>query len=91
MRKRRRKWRVKRLAEGALDGESVEQDFDQFLEDLEEDEASRQHVNIYKKTTPPPSCADDDDEETDVPTISIEEMLDDLHIDDEEMPEAATE
>ncbi|KAL8594961.1 hypothetical protein ACOMHN_038758 [Nucella lapillus] len=77
-RSRRRNWKLRRMAEG-LDTESVERDYTEFLEDLEEDPEMRQGVNIYKdgsKVTVEMSEAEDDD----APTISLQEMLDDLHL-----------
>ncbi|OXB70853.1 UNVERIFIED_CONTAM: hypothetical protein H355_013489 [Colinus virginianus] len=48
-----------------------------FLEDLEEDEAIRKNVNIYRNVDIPVESDTDDDG---APRISLAEMLDDLHI-----------
>ncbi|XP_070208147.1 60S ribosomal export protein NMD3-like [Littorina saxatilis] len=77
-RSRRRKWKLQRMADG-LDTESVEKDYTEFLEDLEEDPEMRQHVNIYKDASKVSVEAEETDEEG-APTISLQEMLDDLHI-----------
>lgn len=61
-----------------------------FLDDLEEDPQLRQHVNVYHdpvkqaalNTAPP--VTDEDDVEPDAPTISLEEMLDELNIEEKE-------
>ncbi|XP_012871596.1 PREDICTED: 60S ribosomal export protein NMD3 [Dipodomys ordii] len=51
--------------------------YQDFLEDLEEDEAIRKNVNIYRDATIPVE-SDTDDEGA--PRISLAEMLEDLHI-----------
>ncbi|GIY94131.1 60S ribosomal export protein NMD3, partial [Caerostris extrusa] len=49
-RRRRRKWKLKHLdIDAETDTTSVIEDFDDFLEDLEEDVEYRQNVNIYKE------------------------------------------
>jgi nonsense-mediated mRNA decay protein 3 len=80
-RARKRKWTLKRLDgdTAAEDGESVIRDYNDFLEDLEEDPAYRQNVNIYKGTGG--ACMPVDTDETDdedFPRVSLAEMLDDL-------------
>ncbi|XP_076457169.1 60S ribosomal export protein NMD3-like [Babylonia areolata] len=75
---RRRNWKLQRMAD-TMDSESVQKDYTEFLEDLEEDPEMRQNVNIYKdssKVTVEATETDDDD----APTISLQEMLDDLHL-----------
>ncbi|GFR91110.1 60S ribosomal export protein NMD3 [Elysia marginata] len=76
---RRRKWRLERF-DGAdeLDTESVTRDYNDFLDDLEEDQAIRENVNIYKDPTKLSVEEDTDDEGA--PQISLQEMLEDLHI-----------
>lgn len=64
-------------------------DYNQFLEDLEEDPQLRQNVNIYKderKLGAMPVDADDMLDPT-VPRITLEEMLDDLVLYDDNMGE----
>ncbi|XP_078331539.1 60S ribosomal export protein NMD3-like [Crassostrea virginica] len=63
---------------------SNDRDYTYFLEDLEEDQTTRQHVNIYKDQS---KIAVDttDTEDEDLPQISLQEMLDDLHIADDPM------
>lgn len=56
------------------------------MDDLEEDPAYRQNVNIFRdhsKIIP----VDSNDTDTELPCITLEEMLDDLHIEDVEMGE----
>ncbi|XP_044523643.1 60S ribosomal export protein NMD3 [Gracilinanus agilis] len=77
-RQRRRNWKLKELDR---DRETMDTDderqYQDFLEDLEEDEAIRKNVNIYKASTIPVE-SDTDDEGA--PRISLAEMLEDLHI-----------
>jgi len=77
---RRRKWKLERF-EGAqeLDTESVNRDYNDFLEDLEEDQAIRDNVNIYKDNTKITVEIEETDDEG-LPQISLQEMLEDLTI-----------
>jgi len=91
LRRKRRNWKLKRLNDQLMDTESLQNDYNEFLEDLEEDPLTRQHVNIYKDKNPPiPVEAEQKAgaESDETPQISLQEMLDDLHLEDEEMPEA---
>ncbi|XP_078331143.1 60S ribosomal export protein NMD3-like [Crassostrea virginica] len=67
-----------------METDSNDRDYTDFLEDLEEDQTTRQHVNIYKDQS---KIAVDttDTEDEDLPQISLQEMLDDLHIADDPM------
>lgn len=76
----KRKWKLKHL----INGEENTRDYVEFLEDLEEDDVYRQHVNIYKDNKKVIVEKSDTDDE-DLPQISLQEMLDDLHIDEEDM------
>ncbi|XP_021568659.1 60S ribosomal export protein NMD3 isoform X4 [Carlito syrichta] len=77
-RQRRRNWKLKELAR---DRENMDTDderqYQDFLEDLEEDEAIRKNINIYRDPAIPVE-SDTDDEGA--PRISLAEMLEDLHI-----------
>ncbi|EMP32714.1 60S ribosomal export protein NMD3, partial [Chelonia mydas] len=77
-RQRRRNWKLKELER---DREGMDTDderqYQDFLEDLEEDEAIRRNVNIYKDSRIPVE-SDTDDEGA--PRISLAEMLEELHI-----------
>ncbi|XP_048362028.1 60S ribosomal export protein NMD3 [Sphaerodactylus townsendi] len=77
-RQRRRNWKLKELER---DREGMDTDderqYQDFLEDLEEDEAIRKNVNIFKNPVIPVE-SDTDDEG--VPRISLAEMLEDLQI-----------
>merc|ERR1711953_1267004 len=80
LRNRRRRWRLKRM-EGLphMETESCNNEYVGFMEDIEEDPAMRQFINIYKdkeRNVP----VDEDDEAPDLPQVTLAEMLDDLDI-----------
>ena len=59
-----------------------EQEYEQFLMDLEEDADMRHEVNIYKdKTAAAPILSGD--VEPDAPVIPLEEMLEEMNLDEE--------
>lgn len=66
-------------------------DYAQFLDDLEEDPQLRLNVNIFKdaaRQQQPQMAVDVDDmDDPGVPRITLEEMLDDLVLDDDDMGE----
>jgi len=76
LRRKRRNWKLKELP--------IEKsnDYDEFLDDLEEDKDLRSGVNIYKD---PSKVAVGAGDAADYPTVGLEEMLEDLHMDDAEM------
>lgn len=79
-RSRNRNWKLKELVPKDNDDKSsATNDYEEFLEDLEEDSEFRQNVNIYKKRQQNVTETTDDD---DIPVIALEEMLDDLEIRD---------
>jgi len=83
-RNRKRKWKLQHInpeTEGAA--ETQERDYQDFLEDLEEDPTTRQHVNIYRDREKMAVDLDDTDDE-DVPRITLQEMLEDMQLDDME-------
>ena len=82
VRNRRRKWKLRHLDAEGMDVTSVNRDYTDFLEDLEEDETFRQNINIYKNPAKMAVQVEDADEES--PQITLQEMLDDLHIGDED-------
>jgi len=63
-------------------------DYLEFLDDLEEDPAYRQNVNIFRDKSKQQIAVDVDDlgDET-IPHITLDEMLDDLNLEDVEMSE----
>jgi len=79
-RNRKRQWKLRRLR---IDGESsgsVDGEFMDFMEDLEEDQDIRQNVNIYADKE---KVVEDDEDDEDLPKVSLQEMLEDLNVDDE--------
>lgn len=62
-------------------------DYDDFMEDLEEDEDLRRDVRVYRDSKK--AIVDDSNDGLDlnIPEIGLEEMLDDLVIEDVEMDE----
>ncbi|XP_069474573.1 60S ribosomal export protein NMD3 isoform X2 [Ambystoma mexicanum] len=77
-RQRRRNWKLKEMDK---DKEGMDTDderqYQEFLEDLEEDESIRKNVNIYKDTN---ILVESDTDEEGAPRISLAEMIEDLHI-----------
>ncbi|XP_044728459.1 60S ribosomal export protein NMD3 [Chrysoperla carnea] len=91
-RRRHRNWKLKHMTDVdlGLHEESDNDDYNAFLDDLEEDPSLRQNVAIYKNPRAEPMIPVDGDDDTldpSAPRITLEEMLDDLHIDDVEMAE----
>uniref|UniRef100_A0A4W4FMS6 60S ribosomal export protein NMD3 n=1 Tax=Electrophorus electricus TaxID=8005 RepID=A0A4W4FMS6_ELEEL len=78
---KRRNWKLKELARDkeGLDTDD-ERQYQDFLEDLEEDEALRKNVNIFRDASKIPVESDTDDEG--VPRVSLAEMLEDLSLSD---------
>lgn len=69
----------------------VYREYNEFLDDLEEDQQLRQHVNIYKDSSKQQMPVDVNDmEDPSMPIITLDEMLDDLVLEegaDDEMGE----
>lgn len=57
------------------------------MDDLEEDPQLRQHVNIFKDSSKAIPVDINDGIDPSVPRITLEEMLDDLVLDDDDMGE----
>ena len=83
VRNRKRKWKLKHMDNLGLETGSVtssgNNDYNDFLEDLEEDPDLRQNINVYKDANKMKVQVEDSDTE-DCPQITLEEMLDDLVI-----------
>ncbi|CAH0482201.1 unnamed protein product [Peronospora belbahrii] len=84
--KRARNWKLKKM-EGVNQVDSVcktdllkvEQDYEQFLDDLEEDKEMRSQINLYKdetKQTTETNAMEEDD--VAAPTVELHELLDDM-------------
>ncbi|XP_057300825.1 LOW QUALITY PROTEIN: 60S ribosomal export protein NMD3-like [Hydractinia symbiolongicarpus] len=77
-RSRKRNWKLKSLPME----KAHKDDYDEFLEDLEEDREYRSVINIYRDRAKVNASESDIE---DAPTVGLEEMLDDLQIEDQEM------
>lgn len=83
-RRRMRKWKLKHLTEDVGSSSDIGNDYNEFLEDLEEDADMRQKVNIFKDIKKQQMAVDINDmEDPTLPQITLEEMLDDLVLDDD--------
>jgi nonsense-mediated mRNA decay protein 3 len=82
VRNRRRKWRLKHLEELHKEGGSVgsaNQDYTDFLDDLEEDPDLRRNVNIFKDAKKMLAVEESSEDEA-IPHITLAEMMDDMAI-----------
>ncbi|XP_008556831.1 60S ribosomal export protein NMD3 [Microplitis demolitor] len=86
-RRRARVWKLKHLAEGSMATDNEE--YNEFLEELEENPETRQNVNIYKDSRKViPVDSNDLALDPSIPQITLEEMMDDLVIvEDSDMTE----
>lgn len=87
IRHRRRQWKLKHLEvdDAASMDSTIERDYTEFLEDLEEDPVLRQNVNVYKdtkKTQESSTANNDDGDDGDLPRIELDEMLADMTMED---------
>lgn len=91
-----RNWRLKELphkeegeARTRAEEEALQADLDRFMEDIEEDPELRAGINVYKKESMGMDVDDQDGEDAMgdeglLPQISLEELLEDLNINDNE-------
>ncbi|KAF9577691.1 hypothetical protein BGW38_006935, partial [Lunasporangiospora selenospora] len=90
-----RNWELRQLhkeeedmAPRKQDKERIEQDYELFLRDLEEDPELRSTINLYKSNQPKKeadmamSDNESDFEEEDFPEVQLDELLDSLKLDD---------
>eukprot|EP00940_MAST-03C_sp_MAST-3C-sp2_P002464 g2464.t1 len=96
MKKRTRKWKLKRMetSDGVNNRPSTNQtrDLESFMQDLEENKDMRTRVNLYKNKHYDHTNASnlakeegsDDDVEDDFPEIELDELLDELTLADED-------
>jgi len=81
LRNRRRKWRLKHVDGLHSGGSQSDNEYMDFLEDLEEDPELRQNVNVYIDRNKIAVDENDSSSECgDIPKISLAEMLDELTI-----------
>ena len=85
LRNRKRKWRLKHM-DGLHENDTASQndEYEAFLEDLEEDPELRQNVNVYRDQRKMAAARDGTESESgdDFPQISLAEMLDELALGD---------
>ncbi|CAF1114680.1 unnamed protein product [Rotaria sp. Silwood1] len=86
VRNRRRQWKLKHLdvEDAGSVNSTIERDYTEFLEDLEEDPVLRQNINVYRdeKKLQETSNKIDDATEEDLPHIELNEMLADMTMED---------
>ncbi|CAI4226663.1 unnamed protein product [Auanema sp. JU1783] len=84
----KRRWKLKRLViDGNIVGnetESVADEFQTFMEDIEDDALMREKINIYKDASKQVRCEETDDDEPLPEGPTIEEMLEDFTLNDRE-------
>ncbi|KAI5646392.1 NMD3 family domain-containing protein [Phthorimaea operculella] len=86
-RRRARNWKLKHMAEELHEGlSSSNEDYNDFLDDLEEDPTFRQNINIFRDPSKQVPVSVDDIDPS-LPRITLAEMLDDLVIEDVDMTE----
>jgi nonsense-mediated mRNA decay protein 3 len=62
--------------------DAAEQDYHEFLEDLEEDKNYRKNINIFYNPSLQTVALEDGDVSEDVPRVGLEEMLREMRISD---------
>ncbi|XP_020281417.1 60S ribosomal export protein NMD3 [Pseudomyrmex gracilis] len=85
-RRRARMWKLKHLVDEVVSMSTENNEYNEFLEELEEDPEMRQNVNIFRDSSKQ-IPVDTDEIDPTIPQITLEEMLDDLVIEDTEMTE----
>ncbi|XP_003402047.1 60S ribosomal export protein NMD3 [Bombus affinis] len=85
-RRRMRDWKLKHMIQDKDNMVTDNNDYYEFLEDLEEDPEMRQHINIYKDSRKLIPVDTNELSDPNCPQITLEEMLDDLAFDDIEVP-----
>ncbi|XP_033312268.1 60S ribosomal export protein NMD3 [Bombus bifarius] len=84
-RRRMRDWKLKHMIQDKDNMITDNNDYYEFLEDLEEDPEMRQHINIYKDSRKLIPVDTNELSDPNCPQITLEEMLDDLAFDDIEV------
>ncbi|KOC66748.1 60S ribosomal export protein NMD3 [Habropoda laboriosa] len=85
VRHRMRAWKLNHMLKNTDSMATDNNDYYEFLEDIEEDPEMRQNINIFRdrmKVIP----VDTNESDPNFPCITLEEMLDDLTVDDIEVP-----
>ncbi|CAD5212336.1 unnamed protein product [Bursaphelenchus xylophilus] len=87
LRHRKRNWKLKRLIDQG-DSASVENEFQRFIEDLEEDEHLREKVNLYRDPTKK-LAPESEIDPADIPEgTQLADLLEEMDIADVEMAES---
>lgn len=84
--RRARMWKLKHIAPDIVEMGVESNDYNEFLDELEEDLELRQNINIFRdggKQIP----VEANEIDLSMPRITLEEMLEDLVIEDAEMPQ----
>ncbi|XP_034941152.1 60S ribosomal export protein NMD3 [Chelonus insularis] len=85
-RRRVRVWKLKHLADESMSMNTENNEYNEFLDELEENPEMRQNINIFRDPTKQ-IPVDTNEVDPNMPQISLEEMLDDLVIEDDDMAE----
>ncbi|CAD1475981.1 unnamed protein product, partial [Heterotrigona itama] len=85
-RRRMRAWKLKHMIQETDSMDTDNNDYYEFLEDIEEDPEMRQNINIFKDSRKSIPVDTNELSDPSYPQISLEEMLEDLAIDDIEIP-----
>ncbi|XP_045464171.1 60S ribosomal export protein NMD3 [Harmonia axyridis] len=83
-RRRNRTWKLQHMADPDQ-GLNLEDDYYEFLDDLDEDPNLRKNINIFKDKTKTIPVDKNDVIDESAPYVTLEEMLDEMTIDDVEM------
>ncbi|XP_032682118.1 60S ribosomal export protein NMD3 [Odontomachus brunneus] len=85
-RRRARVWKLKHIADEVVSMSTENNEYNEFLDELEEDPELRQNINIFRDTRKQ-IPVDTNEIDPSIPQITLEEMLDDLIIEDVDMAE----
>ncbi|XP_076749606.1 60S ribosomal export protein NMD3 [Xylocopa sonorina] len=86
-RRKMRMWKLKHMLQDKDSMTTDNNDYYEFLEDIEEDPEMRQNINIFRDHKKSVPVDTNDLTDPNCPQITLEEMLDDLVIDDVEIPQ----
>ncbi|KAI4503367.1 hypothetical protein M0802_001589 [Mischocyttarus mexicanus] len=80
-RRRARMWKLKHIADDIVNINIYNNEYNEFLDELEEDVEMRQNINIFRDSKKQ-ILTDTEEIDLNFPQITLEEMLEDLTIDD---------
>lgn len=84
-RSNKRLWKLRHIVDDMMTNERQMDDYQAFLEDIEEDPEYRKQINVYRDTSKPINNNNNGqsmEEDNNYPHITLAEMLDDLHLND---------